>query len=146
MERTRVASSAESFAEVPGINPSTGLASDYLNHFYEPLLLLEHVGDDPDLLDDLAAWSPNSYTGHFGRSGRPDRLTVLTAYMETQPLVRRRLDHVAEEAGQTVAKALQGLLHMARHGDNISQLASSLAETLRRYIRTLDSIIHGHEL
>src|SRR3546814_16460700 len=92
MERTEVASNAALILEVPGVHPATGLASDYLNHFYEPLLLLEHLGDDPDLLDDLAAWTPTSYVGHFGQSGRADRHSVLAAYLAAQPPVRRRLE------------------------------------------------------
>src|SRR3546814_13068853 len=58
---------------VSGVNPATGLASDYLNHFYEPLMLLEHIEAAPDLLADLAAWCPTSYAGPIGQSGRPDR-------------------------------------------------------------------------
>src|SRR3546814_11741430 len=76
---------------------STGRASDYLNHFYEPLMLLEHIEAAPDLLDDLAAWCPSSYAGHIGQSGRPDRELLLTAYRDAQPRARRRFDSVAEE-------------------------------------------------
>lgn len=141
----KVASNAVQTTEVSGVNPATGLASDYLNHFYEPLLLLEHVGDDPDLLDDLAAWSPNSYIGHFGQSGRSDLHSVLAAYRNAQPVVRRRLDNIASEAGQATATALQGLVHTARDGGNISKVAQSLAQMLRRYIHMLDSIIHGRD-
>ena len=140
-----VASNAARTTEVSGVNPATGLASDYLNHFYEPLLLLEHVGDDPDLLDDLAAWTPNSYIGHFGQSGRADRNSELAVYLDAQPVVRRRLDNIATEAGEATATALQGLMHTARDGGNISKVAQSLAQMLRRYIHMLDSIIHGRD-
>src|SRR3546814_13463673 len=99
---------------VSGVNPATGLASDYLNHFYEPLMLLEHIEAAPDLLDDLAAWCPSSYAGHIGQSGRPDRELLLTAYRDAQPRVRRRFDSVAEEAGRATAAGLEGLVRTAR--------------------------------
>src|SRR3546814_20468346 len=116
MERTEVDSNAALILEVPGVHPATGLASDYLNHFYEPLLLLEHLGDDPDLLDDLAAWTPNSYVGHFGQSGRAARHYVLAAHLEAQPLVRRRSAHVASNAGQAAAAGVNGVPPRARRG------------------------------
>jgi hypothetical protein len=130
-------------SEVAGVNPATGLASDYLNHFYEPLLLLEHMGDDPGTLDDLASWSPSSYAAHIRQSGRTDREAVLIAYMQAHPGVRDRFDRVAGEAVQLTAEGLNGLVHTARSGGNINQIASALAEMLRGYIRRLDAIIHG---
>src|SRR3546814_10155916 len=84
---------------VSGVNPATGLASDYLNHFYEPLMLLEHIEAAPDLLEDLAAWCPSSYAGHTRQSGRPDRALLLNAYRHQQPRVPLRFASLAEQAG-----------------------------------------------
>src|SRR3546814_20381458 len=101
---------------VSGVNPATGLASDYLNHFYEPLMLLEHIEAAPDLLDDLAAWCPSSYAGHIGQSGRPDRELLPTAYRDAQPRVRRRFANLAEEARRTTAAGQDRLCRTAGRG------------------------------
>lgn len=127
------------------VDPVTGLASDYLNHFYEPLLLLEHISDNPDLIEELADWSPSSYVGHFGRSGRSDRVSVLAAYMEAPPHIRQRLDHVAAEAGQAIAGGLAAILRSARLGEDVEKPAAALARILRDYVRTLSAIIHARD-
>ena len=46
------------------INPVTGLASDYLNHFNEAIMLLEMLAAMPDCVDDFLAWQP--LTGEQG--------------------------------------------------------------------------------
>src|SRR3546814_19224034 len=110
---------------VSGVNPATGLASDYLNHFYEPLMLLEHIEAAPDLLDDLAAWCPSSYAGIIGKSGRPDRELLLTAYREVQPRVRRRFRSVAGEAGRAPTAGWEGLVRKARGGGDVGKVEAS---------------------
>lgn len=130
---------------VSGVDPASGLASDYLNHLYEPLLILEHLDSDPDLLDDLAEWQPRSYMRHFDRSGRSDRDVVLDSYRGAHPGIRTQFDALAREAGEALATALPNLLDKARGGDDVAQHAAVLAGMLRRYIQALDSIIHGRD-
>ncbi|HMH63198.1 MAG TPA: hypothetical protein VK561_18210, partial [Bradyrhizobium sp.] len=50
------------------INPRTGLATDYLNHFNEAIMLLEMVPDMPECAEDFLAWQPLSYGEHFTAS------------------------------------------------------------------------------
>jgi hypothetical protein len=47
------------------INPITGLATDYLNHFNEAIMMLELAPEMPDCMEDLSAWRPLSYCEHF---------------------------------------------------------------------------------
>ena len=47
------------------INPATGLATDYLNHFNEAIMLLEMLSSCPDCIEDFLAWQPLSYREHF---------------------------------------------------------------------------------
>ena len=63
------------------INPSTGLATDYLNHFNEAIMLLDLVSTVPECLPDLMAWGPMSYQDHFAGSGFKDKeLAVLSLH------------------------------------------------------------------
>src|SRR6478609_3577070 len=47
------------------INPRTGLATDYLNHFNEAIMLLEMIPDMPECAEDFLTWTPLSYAEHF---------------------------------------------------------------------------------
>ena len=47
------------------INPRSGLATDYLNHFNEAIMLLEMVPDMPECAEDFLTWTPLSYAEHF---------------------------------------------------------------------------------
>ena len=40
------------------INPRTGLATDYLNHFNEAIMLLEMIPDMPECAEDFLTWTP----------------------------------------------------------------------------------------
>ena len=47
------------------INPRTGLATDYLNHFNEAIMLLEMIPDMPECAEDFLGWQPLSYARAF---------------------------------------------------------------------------------
>lgn len=62
------------------VNPETGLATDYLNHFNEVVMLLEMLGDMPDMAEDVLAWVPLGYEEHFHKSGHAGADIVVAAY------------------------------------------------------------------
>lgn len=44
------------------VNPASGIANDYLNHFNEVLLLIENLPTLlPEMLDELLEWRPVTY-------------------------------------------------------------------------------------
>src|SRR5258707_5814328 len=62
------------------INPRTGLAIDYLNHFNEAIMLLEMVPDMPECAEDFLTWSPLTYAEHFWASNFKARDLAIEAY------------------------------------------------------------------
>jgi hypothetical protein len=68
------------------INPQTGLATDYLNHFNEAIMLLEMIPDIPECADDFLAWSPLSYAEHFWASNFKARDLAIEAYESAAPI------------------------------------------------------------
>src|ERR1044072_1300640 len=80
----------------PSINPSTGLSTDYLNHFTEAGMVLEMIGTLPECVDDLRNWKPNTCTEHFAGSRFSNRDAIAAAYGKADPAVRRALDRNAE--------------------------------------------------
>ncbi|HEY5598367.1 MAG TPA: hypothetical protein VIK47_06140, partial [Kiloniellales bacterium] len=47
------------------IHEDTLLATDYLNHFNEVIMLIGMIPDMPECLRDAQAWQPKSYEEHF---------------------------------------------------------------------------------
>src|SRR6201982_3555780 len=81
--RAQTAPDAAPWAErlrVANINPRTGLATDYLNHFNEAIMLLEMVPDMPECSEDFLAWYPLSYAEHFTLSNFRARDLAIEAY------------------------------------------------------------------
>ena len=77
------------------INPVTGLATDYLNHFNEAIMLLEMAGCCPDCRHDLRAWQPLTYRDHFRQSRLAGRELAIAAYDNADPALRDTLDALA---------------------------------------------------
>src|SRR3954467_13224773 len=74
------------------INPRTGLATDYLNHFNEAIMLLEMIPDMPECADDFLGWHPMSYSEHFKASHFKARDLAIECYETANPLLRTEFD------------------------------------------------------
>src|SRR5882672_5647046 len=79
------------------INPSTGLATDFLNHFNEAIMLLEMLPTAPDCKDDFIVWRPMSYREHFAASRLRHRNLAIAAYDAADPAIRGKLDAIADK-------------------------------------------------
>src|SRR3978361_2119331 len=76
------------------INPRTGLATDYLNHFNEAIMLLEMVPDMPECVEDFLSWHPLSYREHFTASNFKARGVAIEAYDSADPDVRTEFNNI----------------------------------------------------
>lgn len=74
------------------INPQTGLATDYLNHFNEAIMLLDMIPDIPDCAEDFLSWQPLSYAEHFLQSNFAARDLAIAAYEAAPADKRARFD------------------------------------------------------
>jgi len=77
------------------INPATGLATDYLNHFNEAIMLLEMLASCPDCRADFLGWRPMSYREHFAASRFTSRALAIAAYDAADAGRRGCLDALA---------------------------------------------------
>src|SRR4029077_8647651 len=78
------------------INPKTGLATDYLNHFNEAIMLLDLLPYTPECIVELIGWEPLSYQEHFAASHFKDKDLAIAAYEAAEPAARVRLDELAD--------------------------------------------------
>src|SRR5712671_4481486 len=78
------------------INPKTGLATDYLNHFNEAIMLLEMIPAMPECADDFLSWQPLTYAEHFVASNFKGRDLAISAYNATADDIRVLFDEVCD--------------------------------------------------
>src|SRR3546814_16752458 len=62
------------------INATSLLATDYLNHSNEVVMVLELVPDMPEIIEEAAAWPPVTYIQHFAASALSARELAIWAY------------------------------------------------------------------
>ncbi|MEX2647624.1 MAG: hypothetical protein WD673_01265 [Alphaproteobacteria bacterium] len=79
------------------ISDETLLATDYLNHANEVIMLIELLGAAPEFIDDVRAWRPISYAEHFRESGFVDRELAICAYDQAPIVYRVPFDGVIAE-------------------------------------------------
>jgi hypothetical protein len=116
------------------INPQTGLATDYLNHFNEAIMLLELVATCPDCLDDFNRWQAMSYREHFLASKLKARDLAIAAYETADPAARETLDGLAATM-TTVIEATRKTIT-----DDLSPLAAGpLADRAAAWLKILVS-------
>lgn len=137
-------------SHVPGtnINESTLLASDYLNHFHELVMLLEAVSSAPDeFSEDLLAWRPLTYEEHFHASGFRDKNLAIAAYRRAPPRIRARFDDaVARLHGEAVKQVAEvGAALNAPGRDSLQSACADAAARLRDLIVEANLIANGEQ-
>ncbi|MEM6712083.1 MAG: hypothetical protein AAF590_07350 [Pseudomonadota bacterium] len=83
--------------QAANINPRSMLATDYLNHFNEVVMMMEMVPDIPAMIEDVLTWEPCSYKDHFEQSVFADKALAIAAYEAAPGDVRHRFDAVIAE-------------------------------------------------
>jgi hypothetical protein len=124
------------------INPVTGLATDYLNHFNEAIMMLELTAQMPECVEDFCAWRPLSYCEHFAASGFKERELAIAAYGNADPALRRRLDELADGMN---AILLATAAAMRAEPQALSALAGDALMRLRPLVARAGAVIHGAE-
>ena len=123
------------------INPRTGLATDYLNHFNEAIMMLEMAPQMPDCLADLHAWRPLSYREHFAGSTFKERELAITAYELADPELRRRLDELADTMNDILVATIKALVHAEHHAQG--PVPDEALARLHSLVARAGAVIHG---
>jgi hypothetical protein len=87
------------------VHPESGLATDYLNHFNEVVMLLEMLGDMPEMAEEVLDWSPCGYVEHFQRTGHAGAETVIAAYSAAPRALRAHFETVISALDHALAQA-----------------------------------------
>jgi hypothetical protein len=124
------------------INPVTGLATDYLNHFSEVIMLLEMLSTMPDCVEDILAWRPVSYHDHFAGSRLKDRELAIAAYANADEAARQRLDELTE-AMNAILQATRDALMLQLSPEAAGTLAQQAAGWLKPLVGRAGAVING---
>lgn len=128
------------------INPETYLATDYLNHFAEVVMLLEMLPSMPECLGDIRSWAPKSYEEHFQDSVFSDRDLAVQAYQEADPAVRRPFDTVIAELHAILPAGIEEAAGLIAAGETarLEAAVAGLLEQVRTRLDRASALIHGH--
>jgi len=124
------------------INPVTGLATDYLNHFNEAIMLLEMLSSCPDCLDDFLAWRPLGYREHFAASRFKGRDLAIAAYDAADPNLRKSLDALAGSM-TAMLEATRVALRSGMPPQAGGLIAEAAAAWLKPLVARAGSLING---
>lgn len=133
--------------EGTNINPQTLLATDYLNHFNEIVMLLEMVADMPDLLEECKAWAPKSYQDHFRDSTFRDKDLAVEAYDHVPERFRRPFEETVTQMNDLVAQSIHRLDEGLELNDPelLAVRAHAASRTIQRLMDVASAIIHGSD-
>ncbi|TGY89950.1 hypothetical protein E5163_02085 [Marinicauda algicola] len=124
------------------IHPETGLATDYLNHFNEVVMLMDMLSDMPECAEDMLAWEPCGYVEHFRRSSFAARDLAIAAYGAAPKAVRAHLETIVLQIDAEVARA-QSLLRAGASRAVLAEIARLADEDIRPLISAASGAIHG---
>ncbi len=124
------------------INPRTGLATDYLNHFNEAIMLLEMVPDMPECAEDFLGWQPLSYAEHFTASNFKARDLAIAAYDSADTGIRAAFDNITS-AMTSILTAVGAAMREARQDRTRATLAEQATGWVKPLVMQAGGIING---
>lgn len=124
------------------INPKTGLATDYLNHFNEAIMLLEMIPDLPECFEDFLEWQPLSYAEHFHASNFKARDLAIEAYDNADPSIRADFDDITSNM-TSILNAVGTAMREAKQDRTRSALAEQAVGWVKPLVARAGGIING---
>src|ERR1700751_3432972 len=124
------------------INPRTGLATDYLNHFNEAIMLLEMIPDLPECAEDFLAWCPLSYCEHFMASNFKARDLAISAYESDDPDIRAEFEQLTDTMTE-ILPAVGAAMREASQDKTRGKLAEQAVGGLKPLIAAAGGVING---
>jgi len=124
------------------INPGTGLATDYLNHFNEAIMLLEMIPDMPECADDFLGWHPLSYSEHFMASNLKARELAIEAYEAADAAVRAEFDGITNTM-TSILTAVGAAMRELRQDKTRATLAIQATGWVKPLVAAAGGIING---
>lgn len=120
------------------INPVTGLATDYLNHYNEVAMLIGTLADMPDMAEDVLDWRPIGYPTHFARTGFAERGLAIAGWLVAARDVKAQFCTVRAELESRIADVQRRLA-----ATSVPELIADEAPAIFADIARLGGVING---
>lgn len=124
------------------VNPASGIANDYLNHFNEILLLIENLPTLlPEMLDELLEWRPVTYREYFAKSALPGSAAALEIYEGLDEDFRRDFESIIDGINAMAMASIdvirahrdpEGDIHPSRVSDFCESASCAIRSALNR--------------
>ena len=124
------------------INPRTGLATDYLNHFNEAIMLLEMIPDMPECAEDFLTWRPLSYCEHFLASNFKARDLAIEAYDAADSKTRAEFERITDTM-TSILTAVGSAMRDAHQDKTRATLAEQATGWVKPLVALAGGIING---
>jgi hypothetical protein len=120
------------------------LATDYLNHFNEVVMLIDMIPDMPECLDDVREWQPKTYQQHFAESGLPEAELAIAAYEHSPDKYRLPLEETVESMNRLVDASLADIASAIDAGNQevLADIAGRASRDLQRLVDAASAIIN----
>jgi hypothetical protein len=130
------------------ISETSLLATDYLNHFNEIIMLIGMVPDMPEMIEDCKTWKPKSYADHFRDSGFSAKDVAIEAYEHSPAQFRVPFDQTTQRLNDLVAYGIDRIERLIKEGDELRmrQAAEESVRLLQKLNDFAASIINGTTL
>jgi len=127
------------------INPDTLLATDYLNHYNEVIMLFEMLPDMPDCLEDVEAWAPKSYEDHFSDSSFQGKELAIAAYRHAALPVRTKFENICAELDIRILETAHNTRTAwdAQQTERFREICQDAQSSLSPLLDQLNGAIHG---
>jgi len=133
------------------VNPNSGMANDYLNHFNEILLLVENLPALlPEMVDDILEWEPIGYEDYFQNSVLPGKDHVLEVYAALDEEFRQDFENMVHLMNSIVLRSITVIADNRKPDgtldpEDLGLVCGELAADMRTVLdRTADLINHGY--
>jgi len=124
------------------INPRTGLATDYLNHFNEAIMLLEMIPDIPECAEDFLGWQPLSYAAHFTASNFKAKDLAIASYNSADAGIRAAFDSITN-AMTSILSAVSAAMREVQQDKTRARLAEQATRWVKPLVMQAGGIING---
>ncbi|MBY0429840.1 MAG: hypothetical protein K2Q10_01470 [Rhodospirillales bacterium] len=127
------------------ISAQTLLATDYLNHFNEIIMILEMIPDVPDCLEEARDWAPRSYQDHFRDSTFRDKELAIEAYDFVPSRFRKPFEDIVGQMNVMVRTSLERITAVQEDKEQLRFVCHEASRNLQKMIDYASAVIHGSD-
>lgn len=130
--------------ENANINPVTRLATDYLNHFNEVIMLVDMLEVMPECVDEVLEWQPKTYQRHFQDSCFAEKDLAIAAYEQAPPAIRLAFDRTIADIDMEIGLLQETLRNAPELTTAVAaRLSARMCERLQPLMVHASGIVNG---